>query len=564
MKIKLLLFLVCSFLVYAQTIPLVFKGNKELTSRELYTVLSLYQPYVYEFYKDVPAVDSKTLPIISQTLVNYYKTKGFYHADITYTQDEKVIIITIGENVPIRIADISIQSSLDISSKLPFKANDIFDAEKFIQSKKEIKLLYASNHYCNAKLDAKAWIDIETNLAYLVYNVTSNETCYFGKITIKNTENIDEDIIKSLLYINEKEVFSLNAITKSYQNLYAYDGISKALIDTTTDENNSVSTTVTIKENEKPIRFEAGLGASSNEGVMASLGVKHRNAYGNLKSVNLNTRVTEIKQTIKTNFDMPLLNKNTFGTELGLENEIFEGFKENRIFGSVYIAKRFTPTSIKGSLFFDNVRTFESDDIELFAEGTLFVLSPKFEWNYDTRDKVLDPSRGYFFGSEIMGSMLSEVSDASYYKFKLSGGYILPVSSSILAAKVSFGSLHLYEGEIPSSYRFFAGGMDSNRAFTYRQLGPLDDQSNPIGFDSVFETKLEERFPIYGDIKGVVFNDNTFIGTDVGPDFSSGYYSAGFGLRYATPIGPLAIDFGFDISNPRSQNAFHFHIGESF
>ena len=128
MKIKLLLFLVCSFLVYAQTIPLVFKGNKELTSRELYTVLSLYQPYVYEFYKDVPAVDSKTLPIISQTLVNYYKTKGFYHADITYTQDEKVIIITIGENVPIRIADISIQSSLDISSKLPFKANDIFDA----------------------------------------------------------------------------------------------------------------------------------------------------------------------------------------------------------------------------------------------------------------------------------------------------------------------------------------------------------------------------------------------------------------------------------------------------
>ena len=420
--------------------------------------------------------------------------------------------------------------------------------------------MYASNHYCNAKLDAKAWIDIETNLAYLVYNVTSNETCYFGKITIKNTENIDEDIIKSLLYINEKEVFSLNAITKSYQNLYAYDGISKALIDTTTDENNSVSTTVTIKENEKPIRFEAGLGASSNEGVMASLGVKHRNAYGNLKSVNLNTRVTEIKQTIKTNFDMPLLNKNTFGTELGLENEIFEGFKENRIFGSVYIAKRFTPTSIKGSLFFDNVRTFESDDAELFAEGTLFVLSPKFEWNYDTRDKVLDPSRGYFFGSEIMGSMLSEVSDASYYKFKLSGGYILPVSSSILAAKVSFGSLHLYEGEIPSSYRFFAGGMDSNRAFTYRQLGPLDDQSNPIGFDSVFETKLEERFPIYGDIKGVVFNDNTFIGTD----FSSGYYSAGFGLRYATPIGPLAIDFGFDISNPRSQNAFHFHIGESF
>lgn len=101
--------------------------------------------------------------------------------------------------------------------------------------------------------------------------------------------------------------------------------------------------------------------------------------------------------------------------------------------------------------------------------------------------------------------------------------------------------------------------MNSNRAYGYRKLGPMDDSSNPIGFDSVIETKIEERFPIYGAIKGVVFNDNTFIGNDSMPGFDKGYYSAGVGLRYATPIGPLAIDFGFDIADPTAQYAFHFH-----
>ncbi|MBC8237381.1 MAG: BamA/TamA family outer membrane protein [Helicobacteraceae bacterium] len=564
MKIQLLFFLLYSSLSYAQTIPLFFKGNQEIASRELYAALGLYKPYIYEFYKDEPAVDPKTLPIVSQTLVNYYKTKGFYHAGVTYTQNEKAIIIELKENVPIRIADITILSNLDISSKIPFKQNDIFDAEKFIQSKKEIKLLYANNHHCNAQLDAKAWIDIETNDAYLIYDVTPNESCYFANVIINTSENIDEDIIKSLLYINEEELFSLHAITKSYQSLYAYDGILKALIDTEIDDNNSVDATVTITENEKPIRFEIGMGASSNEGLMASLGLKHRNLYGDLKTLDLKAKVTEIKQTVKTNFDMPLLHKNTFGVELGFANEIFDGFKESRVFGKVYLNQRRTPTFMKESLFFDRVDTYESEDKALFPEGTLFVLSPKFEWSYDTRDKILDPSKGYFFGSEVMGSILGEVSDASYYKYKLSGGYILPISSTILALKVKYGSLHLYEGDIPASYRFFAGGMDSNRAYGYRKLGLMDDNSNPIGFDSVFETKIEERFPIYGDIKGVVFNDNTYIGANASPDFSKGYYSVGFGLRYATPIGPLAIDYGFDISNPRSQHALHFHIGESF
>jgi outer membrane translocation and assembly module TamA len=106
--------------------------------------------------------------------------------------------------------------------------------------------------------------------------------------------------------------------------------------------------------------------------------------------------------------------------------------------------------------------------------------------------------------------------------------------------------------------------MNSNRAYGYRKLGPKNDKGDPIGSDSIIEATVEYRFPIYGNFKGVVFNDNTFLKSDYMDGYDKGYHSAGFGLRYLTPIGPIAIDFGFDMSNPTSQYAFHFHVGELF
>jgi outer membrane translocation and assembly module TamA len=74
----------------------------------------------------------------------------------------------------------------------------------------------------------------------------------------------------------------------------------------------------------------------------------------------------------------------------------------------------------------------------------------------------------------------------------------------------------------------------------------------------------EYRFAISGNFRGVVFNDTTFIGEKEIPDQKNGYYSLGAGIRYVTPIGPIAFDIGFDAQNPKEQYAFHFHIGELF
>ncbi|MBU0720263.1 BamA/TamA family outer membrane protein [bacterium] len=564
MKQFFVMFLMFSLPLFANNLLLTFQGNKNITERELYDSLALYKPYMYEFWKKEPAVDSKTLPLLSQTLSDYYKSRGYFHAIVTYLIRDNKVTINIEENKPIRIAHITRISELDIRSIIPFKVGDIFDAQKFNQSKKDIKLFYANHSFCDAKLNSKAWIDIQNDYAYLLYETTPNEMCYFGQISISTSHTVDEDIVKSFLYIEENEPYSTEQITQSYKSLYAQEGIAKAIIDTKELNASIVNIKVSIDEVEKPIRFQIGAGISSDEGLMGTMGVKHRNLLGNLKTLSLNTRVTQIKQTIKSNINIPLQDRNALSSELGFENENFIGYKERRVFANMLLKQRDIKHTFQEGLVFDYSNTYASEDMLLFPEGTLFVPSLMLEWGMDTRDILLDPSKGYFLRTNIMGSVQSEISHASYYKFNLTGGYILPLERSIIALKVKLGSLNLLGGEIPASYRYYSGGMYSNRGYAYRRLGPTNEQGDPTGSDSIFETTAEYRFPVYGNFKGVVFSDNTFIDNTYLPNFDKVYSSVGLGIRYRTPIGPLAIDFGFDINDPLKQYALHFHIGELF
>lgn len=549
--------------LHAEKIPLFFEGQEKLNERELYKAINLEKPYFYEFYKKQPEVELKSIAFFNQVIQNYYRTKGFYHTKVSYTKRQDSVVITIKEHEAMRIESIVVNSKLDLTSVLGFEKNDLFDADVFSKSKKDIKLLYSKESYCNISLYSKAYVDTLKNSVKLIYKVLPNKLCHFNAIEVNTSKNIGSDIAKSLLYFKEGDLFNIESIKKSYKNIYAYEGVSKALIETVVDENTSVNVKFQVDENEKPLRFLAGLGISSDEGLMGQMGIKHRNFYGNLKTLSLGIRLTEVKQSLKTDLNIPLLRKNTVGAEVGLENELFSGFTEYRLLSSLYLAQRYIPHSFKESLVIDRSSTYDSEDLALFPEGVLLVVSPKFEWNYDTRDALLDPKKGYLLNSEVMGSIKSAISDASYTKIKLKGAYLYPLKSSTLGAKVSFGTMSVFDGNVPASYRFFAGGMHSNRAYTYRDLGPKNSNGDPSGFDSIAEATLEYRFMLYGNFRAVVFSDNTFIGDSYAASYDTGYYSGGAGLRYISPIGPIAFDIGVDLNNP-SQYAFHFHIGELF
>lgn len=564
MRYGIVMLLFCTVLISAP-LPITFSGNEKISSDKLFGVLGLRKPYGVEVWEDQPAIEPIAVYQSVSALTSFYKSKGFYHARVTSESNEKGIVFNIQENNPILIGDIQINSLLNIKSAVLLHTDGLFDQEAFSESKSLIKKRYGEAGYCNAQFNTKAWVDIETDRAYLLFEATPGEPCTFGAISVESTSNIDGNLTASMLRMKEGEPYSVEAIRLSYEALYAQEGISRVVINDNERNGSIVPITLNVEEAERPIRYTAGLGYSSDQGVAAQTGLKHRNFFGDLKTLSLDLRYSQIKQEASATFGLPLQNRGLLGADIGYKNEIFDGYKTESTYEKLTAKYQDTPASAMMGFLFDQVKTYESKDISTFPNSKLSLISPIGELNYDTRDKPLEPTKGYWLNANFMGSLYTpQISDATYFKSLLSGAYITSIDEHVFGAKLKWGTLRLYDGAVPSSYRFYAGGMNSNRAYTYRNLGPKNSSGDPVGFSSLIEGTLEYRFPIYQEFRGVLFSDMTFASERIIPDYAKeGYLGVGAGLRYVTPIGPVAIDVGFDPED-MAQYAIHFRIGELF
>ncbi len=120
--------------------------------------------------------------------------------------------------------------------------------------------------------------------------------------------------------------------------------------------------------------------------------------------------------------------------------------------------------------------------------------------------------------------------------------------------------------DVPLPERFFAGGGTTLRGFGLNQAGPRDMSSGfPIGGLAMLVLNQEVRFPMHlpivgSHLGGAIFYDLGNVYTDlqhvtlrwspVTNDNSMNYLShtVGFGFRYATPIGPVRIDLGYQLN----------------
>lgn len=559
------LLIVSSLLLFSAPLKITFLGNKAISEAQLYETLGLRKPYKIEVWEDQPVIDEVAVAQSLSALTSFYRAKGFYHAKVVFEIKEDRVIFTITENDPIIVKSVQVNSPIDVEPIIAIHAEERFDQDKFSETKSAIKKRYGERGFCNAQFNAKAWVDIETDEAHLLFEAEPGEKCTFGKIAVESTPNVDGKLTASMLRFDEGDPYSVNTIKQSYEALYAQEAVARAMINDNERNGSIVPITLVIEEVERPIRFTAGVGYSSDQGLSAQMGIKHRNFFGDLKTLALDARYTELTQEIAGTFTLPLQNRGVLGAEVGYKNETFDGYKTESTYEKVTAKYQDSPASVMAGLLFDRVQTYDSSDPINFPDDMLFITSPLGEINIDTRDKILEPTRGFWLNAKATGSLLSPVfSDATYFKSLLSGAYITSAQEQhVVGGKIKWGTLRVYDGDVPASYRFYAGGMNSNRAYTYRDLGPKNSAGDPLGFPSLLEGSLEYRFPISGEFRGVLFSDLTFIGDDYIPDYDTAYWGVGAGLRYVTPIGPIAVDVGFD-PDDTTQYAIHFRIGELF
>ncbi|MEO1370344.1 MAG: BamA/TamA family outer membrane protein, partial [Acidobacteriota bacterium] len=114
----------------------------------------------------------------------------------------------------------------------------------------------------------------------------------------------------------------------------------------------------------------------------------------------------------------------------------------------------------------------------------------------------------------------------------------------------------LASSRIPISERFFAGGRTTHRAYERDRLGVFGQSLIPDGGEELLEVggngllllNVDWRFPISGALGGVAFADIGNVWADW-RDMDAGDLrpGLGFGVRYASPVGPVRLEIGWKL-----------------
>jgi outer membrane protein insertion porin family len=171
----------------------------------------------------------------------------------------------------------------------------------------------------------------------------------------------------------------------------------------------------------------------------------------------------------------------------------------------------------------------------------------------EKRNDPFNPARGYFSSLALVYAfpLFNTESDFLKMVFKYQRYFTL-------VPRLVFGStfrLGLGMGRMPIHERFFAGGSNSFRGEKFDELGPKDPQSGmPVGGKAMVLFNFELAFPLIStlpDLAGAAFYDagNVFATRN---DFSLNRleHSVGAGVRYRTPLGPVRLELGWNLSNP--------------
>lgn len=547
-------------------------GNSNVSLEDVEDALDVSRGSMFAFWKDkTPKINSRLIKTLPETLKSFYESEGFYDASFLIGENNSSVRILVDEKEPIKLISVSVTSDFDITNFVYNKENSIFKSTEFIQSKKQIIDKLLNDGYCSYDLDAKAYIDLEKHRADLVYDLKKGDICTFGETTIKGAEGIDESVILSRVEALKGQQFNTQRVKDTYQRIEDLEAFDTVLVNADRKIYNVVPIDITLKMVENPYYFSGGIGYDSFAGAKLEAQLVKRNFFGNAQKLTLTGKYSTKDKILNLDFFRPALFYYhgyylDFGLNTGYSDTEFEGFGEEKEYIKGFALYQFDKLFLKGGIGLENVNIYDLGTIEPgITYGTYVLNYPFLQVVYDARDDRLNPKNGYYFSGYMEYGMPYNTDASDYTKFELEARGIYTYKDITFSTVGKVGAIEEISGSVPESKLFFGGGMFSNRAYGYNELGTITSPTEYLksGALSMANLSCEVNFPIKEDIYGAVFTDNTMLSKDSYEFSGEIISSAGVGIRYITPVGPLKIDIGSNIRDV-SQFSIQFQLGQSF
>lgn len=214
-----------------------------------------------------------------------------------------------------------------------------------------------------------------------------------------------------------------------------------------------------------------------------------------------------------------------------------------------------------------NVSTNASERIRQ-EEGLRSKSALTLSMTRDTRDSFFKPTRGNRSSLAVTLAGGPLAGDTELYDMSLRTSQYWPLwwdHVLSLRARAGVVETHGDSERVPIFDRYFLGGAYTVRGFKYRDVGPVDEEEEPIGGQSMLYATLEYTLPLMENIRFATFYDTGMVREDAydfGGDLNSSY---GIGLRFDIPMMPLRFDYSWQLeSDPHNESGsgrFSFVIG---
>ena len=503
---------------------------------------------------------------------------GYYNARVSASvereQETSRIRVKVEPGEPVRLAGVNVavrgpgeqERSLErLAREFPLRKGDVLLQQQYEEAKGNLKARaqelgyldadYSSHEIRISKAEAAAEIDLvmETGLRY-----------YFDGVRIEGASQYPERFLRRYIAFKPGEVFSYGKLGETQLNYTNAERFRQVLV--RPEKENAIDGRVPVLVQLEALprhTLHPGIGYGTDTGARFSIRYRDMNVWQRGHEFNANVYISEVLQGLATQYTIPSARdiKSSTGIQLNLQREDVSTYTSRLVAIEVSRNRSFRRGQL-GTLYL----RIQQEDFSVGGENSSSrLVLPGCRFSQERYDNLIRPTSGHRFAFDVRGTHEFLGSDTGLVQLIAEGSRLFPLPWRMLLFLKGKGALTAQNdplAELPVSLRFFAGGDQSVRGYSYRSLGPRNLAGQVIGGRHLSVGSIElfrdlfESFAVSGFYDaGNSFNQFNAIRL---------YHGTGVGVHYYSPIGSINLYLARQLAVDEPAFHIHFTIGFQF
>ncbi len=576
-----------------------FVGNDNYSDGTLRGEVLTTESAWYRFFSTSDTYDPDRITVDREALRNFYLDEGYVDfrvvssvAELSPSRDAFFITFTVDEGERYRFGKIDISSALkdldpqSLEDELETDEGDWYDQSAVDATVTALTEKVSELGYAFVEVEPVPQKDTVGRTVAITYQVREGARIYVERIDIHGNVRTLDEVIRREFRLVEGDAFNSSKIRRTrqrIQNLGFFNKVDMQTLQGSAPDRAVVDVTI---EEQSTGELSFGAGFSTGEGPLGDISIRERNLLGRGQDLRLAFTISGRRQQLDFSFTEPYFMDRDLSAGVDVYNVRVErdesSFSEKSLGGAIRFGwewAEFLRQSVKYTLSQDDIFDVESNASPGIKqqEGTTVSSIVGQEISYDRLNSRFNPTDGYIV--RLRNDVAGLGGDLHYLRTRLSAAYYYPITESVtIGVNGEAGYIFGFGEDIRITDAFFLGGA-TLRGFRTAGVGPRDvSTKDSLGGNKYARGTIEVTFPVglpeeYG-INARVFTDfGTLFDTDLTTatvpflvDKHSIRASAGFGLTWASPFGPLAVDFALPYlaEDFDREEFFRFSVGTRF